>query len=115
MRIALALLLGLAAHAGALANPLTSGGGVLVDRMPLAKPEATPKGGDRPAAVTPAPDPAPLPGGMALGPGTVLKPGFLGPSGKDAGLDGPAGGAPPRGLGDALLDAGPGLVLQKAF
>jgi hypothetical protein len=113
-RIALALLLGLAADAGALANPLTSGG-VLVDRMPLARPEPVPESGDRPAAVTPAPDQAPLPDGMALGPGTVLKPGFFGPSGKDAGLDGPAGGALPRGLGDALLDAGPGIVLQRKF
>lgn len=119
-RVASAMLLGLTAAlaAGApaaLAEPLTAGGGVLVDRLPLAKPGPVPESGSPVTPLAPAPDRAPLHDGMALAPGTVLKPGFFGPSSKDAWLDGPAGGLQPRGLGDTLLDAGPGLLLQKQF
>lgn len=91
--------------------------GILVDRLPL-MPGARP-GGEAyhpPAAGAPA-ESAPGPSGLAFQflPGTTVVPGFLDPGRNDGLIDGPTGRDTGSHLGDRLLDAGPGLVLQRPF
>jgi hypothetical protein len=109
LAIALAALAGPAA--AQVAPPLARG--ILVDELPLsprpAPNAATPTtpsiaGTERPAAGS----------AVEVAPHTTLTPGFLGTRPADAPLDGPTG-RPHRGIGEKLLEAGPGVVLQRRF
>lgn len=97
---------------GQVAPPLAPG--ILIDELPLAaRPAAKPAPRAAPSIAGAAPSVAP-PAAVEVAPGTTLAPGFLGSRPADAPLDGPAGGSQ-RGLGERLLDAGPGVVLQRRF
>ncbi len=88
--------------------------GILIDELPFAArpdPPPAPRAAPPAAGVAPAAGPPPA---VEVAPGTTLTPGFLGSRSADAPLDRPAGG-PRRGLGERLLDSGPGVVLQRKF
>jgi hypothetical protein len=103
----------LAAPASAqVAPPLAKG--ILVDELPLSSRPAPNPAAPTPPSIADAERPATPAPAVEVAPHTTLTPGFLGTRPADAPLDGPTGG-PHRGIGDRLLEAGPGVVLQRRF
>ncbi|WP_439580585.1 hypothetical protein [Elioraea sp.] len=89
--------------------------GILVDELPL-RPRPAPGSGTRVEPPGPRIDPPGAAAGtVELAPGTTLAPGFFSSRPIDAPLDGPTAGVPQRGVGDRLLEVGPGVVLQRRF
>jgi hypothetical protein len=103
----------LAAPASAqVAPPLAKG--ILVDELPLSSRPAPNPAAPMPPSIADAERPATPAPAVEVALHNTLAPGFLGTRPADAPLDGPAGG-PHRGIGDRLLEAGPGVVLQRRF
>jgi hypothetical protein len=94
------------------APPLAKG--ILVEELPFSSRPAPNPAAPTPPSIADAKPPATPAPTVEVAPHTTLTPGFLSTRPVDAPFDGPMGG-PRRGIGDQLLEAGPGVVLQRRF